>query len=352
MTPPLIAAFPSKGRLHEQTEAWLADAGLALARTDGERGYGVRLAGVEGVEARLLSPRDIAQGLETGDIHVGVTGEDLIQEESAAPDARVFVLRRLGFGRADVVVAAPESWLDVETMADLEDVAAQERVRTGRQMRVATKYARLTRRFFAARGLSDYRIVESFGATEGAPATGEADIIVDITSTGATLAANHLKALNDGLILRSEAVLAASLTAPWPDVARVAGDDGRDDPGGAPGDEQDLAASPRGPLDALRRFLDLVEARARARDLVEVRCAGDASDPRLEAAASAHAATRGAKRGVWVCHRAQAAAFAARARDVTRDDVVVTAMSYDFSPQPGAFARFLSHYRGDGASVS
>ncbi len=324
----LIAAFPSKGRLHDQTEAWLADAGLGLARADGDRGYAVSLSGVDGVEARLLSPRDIAQGLETGDIHVGVTGEDLIQEESAAPEARVFVLRRLGFGRADVVVAAPQGWLDVETMGDLEEVAAQERSRTGRQMRVATKYDRLTRRFFAARGLSDYRIVESFGATEGAPATGEADIIVDITSTGATLTANHLKPLHDGVILRSEAVLAASLAAPW------------------------LEPSAEPVREALRHLLDLIEARARARDLVEVRCAAHTADARLEAAATAHGAARGADLGVWVCARSRAAAFAAVARDVTEDDVVVTAMSYDFSTDAGAFARFLSHYRGRETRVS
>jgi ATP phosphoribosyltransferase len=121
----------------------------------------------------------------------------------------------LGFGRADVVVAAPKSWIDVETMADVEEVAAAFLARTGRRLRVATKYTVLARGFFARHGVTDYRIVESSGATEGAPAAGAAELIVDITTTGATLAANHLKTLVDGVILKSEAQLAASLKAPW-----------------------------------------------------------------------------------------------------------------------------------------
>ena len=129
--------------------------------------------------------------------------------------ARTALLLPLGFGRCDVVVAVPEAWIDVVTMEDLDDVAAGFRPRHGRRLTVATKYINLTRRFFAGHGIADYRIVESLGATEGAPATGAADLIVDITTTGATLRDNGLKVLADGVILRSEAHLVASRTATW-----------------------------------------------------------------------------------------------------------------------------------------
>jgi ATP phosphoribosyltransferase len=119
-------------------------------------------------------------------------------------------LAPLDFGFANVVVAVPECWLDVASMADLDEVSESFYVRYGRRLRVATKYLNLTRRFFAEKGVTGYRIVESLGATEGAPAAGTAEVIVDITTTGSTLAANHLKVLDDGIILRSSAVLAAS----------------------------------------------------------------------------------------------------------------------------------------------
>ncbi len=111
----------------------------------------------------------------------------------------------------------PKSWLDVDTMADLEEVAHDIVGRTGRRMRVATKYLVQTRAFFARHGVADYRITESSGATEGAPAAGAAELIVDITTTGATLVANGLKILGDGVILKSQAQLAASLRATWSD---------------------------------------------------------------------------------------------------------------------------------------
>ena len=143
-----------------------------------------------------------------GSIDFGVTGEDLIREGLSEADARVEFCARLGFGHADVVVAVPEIWLDVDTMADLGDVAADFRARHGRRLAIATKYWRLTQQFFSAQhGIQLYRIVESLGATEGAPASGSADIIVDITSTGSTLKANHLKILSDGIMLRSQACL-------------------------------------------------------------------------------------------------------------------------------------------------
>jgi len=211
----LIIAVPSKGRLKDQVEGWLADCGLKLEVTGGARGYLASLKGLPGAQVRLLSAADIADALDAGEVHLGVTGEDLLRERGEDLDARVLLLRALGFGRADLVTAIPKSWLDVETMADLEEVAHDYLARTGRRMRVATKYLAQTRAFFARHGIADYRIAESGGATEGAPAAGLAEIVVDITSSGATLAANGLKVLGDGLILKSQAQLAASLRTPW-----------------------------------------------------------------------------------------------------------------------------------------
>jgi ATP phosphoribosyltransferase len=211
----LVIAVPSKGRLKEQVEGWLADCGLKLEVTGGARGYLASLKGVPGAQVRLLSAVDIAEALDSGEVHMGVTGEDLLRERGDDLDARVLLLRPLGFGRADLVTAVPKSWLDVETMSDLEEVAHDFLARTGRRMRVATKYLAQTRSFFARHGVADYRIVESGGATEGAPATGAAELVVDITTTGATLVANGLKVLADGVMLKSQAQLAAGLRADW-----------------------------------------------------------------------------------------------------------------------------------------
>jgi ATP phosphoribosyltransferase len=218
---PLIIAVPSKGRLKEQVETWLSDCGLDLAVSGGARGYLASLKGLPEAQVRLLSAADIADALSAGEVHLGVTGEDLLRERGEDLDARVLLLKALGFGRADLVVAAPKSWLDVDGMADLEEVAHDYLARTGRRMRVATKYLAQTRAFFARHGVVDYRITESGGATEGAPAAGSAEVVVDITTTGATLAANGLKVLSDGLILKSQAQLAASLRASW-DAAQLA----------------------------------------------------------------------------------------------------------------------------------
>jgi ATP phosphoribosyltransferase len=212
---PLIIALPSKGRLKDQCEAWLADCGFPVQASGGARGYRAAIDKLPQVQVQLLSASDIAAAVDCGDVHLGVTGEDLLRERGDGVDGRVMLLRALGFGRADVVVAAPKSWIDVDTMADAEEVAAAYLARTGRRLRVATKYLVLTRAFFSQHGIVDYRIVESGGATEGAPAAGAAELVVDITTTGATLAANSLKILADGLILKSEAHLAASLKAPW-----------------------------------------------------------------------------------------------------------------------------------------
>ncbi len=209
----LTLAIPSKGRLMEATADLLAKAGLGIDRLGADRGYRGLLTGLDGVEVAFLSASEIAQNLRDGKVDLGVTGQDLLHEKIPPDDKAVELLLRLGFGPANVVVAVPECWLDVATMADLDEIAESFYERHGRRLRVATKYHNLTRRFFAEKGVTGYRIVESLGATEGAPAAGIAEIIVDITTTGSTLAANSLKILDDGVILESCAVLAGRTEA-------------------------------------------------------------------------------------------------------------------------------------------
>ena len=264
MSNPLILAVPSKGRLKEQVEAWLSDCGLSLSVAGGSRGYMAELKGVPGIQVRLLSAGDIAEALDLGEVHLGVTGEDLLRERGGEVEQRVLLLRPLGFGRADLVVAVPKSWIDVETMADLEEVGHDLLARSGRRMRVATKYLVQTRAFFARHGVADYRITESGGATEGAPAAGSAELVVDITTTGATLVANGLKVLGDGVILKSQAHLTASLRASW---------------------SQDQLA-------AAERLLRVIEARAAAHDSATLIWPADPRETSVVDALVAGGATR------------------------------------------------------------
>ncbi|MDD9910455.1 MAG: ATP phosphoribosyltransferase [Ahrensia sp.] len=210
----ITIAVPSKGRLKDKTLQLLERAGLPVA-PPAERSYQTIVDGRSDIEIAFLSASEIARELARGTVQMGVTGEDLARETVAKPDDMFDFPVKLGFGGADVVVAVPQSWIDVSTMADLDDVAASFRARYGRRLRVATKYWQLTQTWFGEHGIGVYRIVESLGATEGAPAAGTADAIVDITSTGSTIRANHLKILDDGIILRSQANLIVSQTAPW-----------------------------------------------------------------------------------------------------------------------------------------
>jgi ATP phosphoribosyltransferase len=222
MTETLILALPSKGRMMEASATLFAKAGLSLGKADDSRGYTGFIAGLDGVELHYVSAAEIAGRLRSGAVHLGITGADLVHDATVHLDERVVSVQKLGFGEADVVVAVPAFWLDVNRMADLEVMAMAFRRRTGRRIRVATKYLNATRRYFASQGVTSYRIVESLGATEGAPSAGLAELIVDITSTGATLKANGLRILDDGVILRSEANLFISEAATWtPKLRRV-----------------------------------------------------------------------------------------------------------------------------------
>ena len=206
----IMLALPSKGRLKDDCIALLARAGCTVEVSAKGRAYRGRMTGAFEADIAFLSASEIARELSLGTVDLGVTGEDLIRESVPEWQAKLTILKRLGFGGADVVVAVPDVWHDVETMEDLGDVAAGFRALHGRRLRIATKYWRLTQEFFSAKhGVQAYRIVESLGATEGAPASGAADLIVDITSTGETLSANGLRILSDGVILKSEACLVA-----------------------------------------------------------------------------------------------------------------------------------------------
>jgi ATP phosphoribosyltransferase len=253
MSAPLVLAVPAKGRLQENAEAFFARSGLALVKPRGARDYRGTVAGLEGVEVAYLSASEITAQLGAGTVHMGVTGEDLVREQMPDADDRVVLIEGLGFGFATVVVAVPQAWIDVRTMADIDDVATAFRNTHGRRMRVATKYINLTRDFFAKHGIIDYRIVESAGATEGAPAAGSAEMIVDITTTGATLSANGLKIVEDGIILRSQANLVAARGANWD----------------------------AGTRETARVILDRIAAQARARAFREVRARFVACDARL-----------------------------------------------------------------------
>jgi ATP phosphoribosyltransferase len=211
----LVFAVPSKGRLMDDTAAVLERAGLTIRKVGHARGYRGAVDELPGVEIAFISASEIAGHLKAGTVHYGVTGEDLVREEIPDAATRIEFVRALGFGHADVVVAVPDFWVDVRTMSELDRICLPFRRAHGRSVRVATKYITLTRTYFEAHGLVDYRIVHSLGATEGTPAARTADLIVDITSTGETLRANGLRILDDGVILKSQANLFVSRVAPW-----------------------------------------------------------------------------------------------------------------------------------------
>ena len=321
MSAPLIIAVPSKGRLQENTEAFFGRAGLQLVKPRGARDYRGAIADLPGVEVAYLSAGEIAAALAQGTVHLGITGEDLLRETIADMAKRVVVIEGLGFGFANVVVAVPQAWIDVRSMADLDDVATAFRLRHDRKMRVATKYVNLTRDFFSGFGIVDYRIVESSGATEGAPAAGSAELIVDITTTGSTLAANGLKIVDEGTILRSQASLVAARGATWGDP------------------EREIA----------RRILDRLAAQARARAFREVRTRFPGCDEALLTLAKERfgvVAPFGGptSSGMLTLHCPPAAVYdlASFMRERGAESIVVAAIDYVFAPDNPLYTRLVA----------
>ena len=211
----LKLGIPSKGRLQADTIAWFAGLGIDLRPAEGGRDYSGRVDGIDGIDLVLLSAGEIPRELAAGRIHLGLTGRDMVEEKIPGWDSRTRAIARPGFGHADLILAVPAAWIDVDSVDDLDAAAGAFRARHGFRLRIATKYHSLTRRFLTRHDVADYQLVDSQGATEGTIRNRTAEAISDITSTGETLRANHLKILTDGPILKSEAVLYAATAADW-----------------------------------------------------------------------------------------------------------------------------------------
>ena len=203
---------PSKGRLMEQTFIWFTAHGLPMAKTGSDREYAGIVEG-SGVNLVLLSAAEIPRELAAGRLDLGVTGSDLVRDGLADWQRQVTEVAPLGFGQADLIIAVPAAWIDVDTLDDLDAAAAAFRAKHGHRLRIATKYHRLVREYLTSQGIADYQLVDSQGATEATVKNLTAEAIADITSTGETLRANHLKVLRDAVILHSQATLYRATSA-------------------------------------------------------------------------------------------------------------------------------------------
>ena len=205
----LVLALPSKGRLYDATARFFEGAGLVIASTYG-RQYTAELRGVEGWKVLFQRAEEITETVGSGTADLGLTGLDFFNEDPGHQDRLLLIIERLGYGFANLVVAIPEHWIDVETVEHLGDLAISFRLSKGRPLRIATRFPNLTRRFLEDHEISDYVLVHSAGALESSPSAGVADLIVDLTSTGTTLTENKLRALRDGTVIRSQACLFGS----------------------------------------------------------------------------------------------------------------------------------------------
>jgi ATP phosphoribosyltransferase len=203
-------ALPSKGRLKEESLKFFQSKNLRVINAFGERNYFFNVKNNNQIEGIYLHAKEIIERINDGTLDMGISGLDLLKEFPEIYSKNVKIVQHLNFGFADLVVAVPKDWLDVQNMADLEEVSFEFKEKYGRRMRVATKYPNLTEAFFLSKGVSQFRIMPSLGATESYPFTGSAELITDITSTGSTLKANNLRVITDGSILKSSACLLVS----------------------------------------------------------------------------------------------------------------------------------------------
>ncbi|MDO5529201.1 MAG: ATP phosphoribosyltransferase [Paracoccus sp. (in: a-proteobacteria)] len=208
----LKLGVPSKGRLMEETFAWFAARGVTLSRAGGAREYAGKVEGAD-LALLLLPASEIPRELAAGRLDLGVTGSDLVRDKLAGWQADMRPLTQMGFGHADLVLAVPACWRDCESLDDFAAITRQFRETHGQRLRIATKYHRLVRAFLSEQEVADYQLVDSQGATEGTVANLTAEAIADITSSGETLRANHLKILEDAVIHASQATLYASTKA-------------------------------------------------------------------------------------------------------------------------------------------
>ena len=203
----ITIGLPSKGRLKDKAISFFNDKGLKILQSEKERNYFGLIEKKPNIKIIFLHAKEIIQRLGDGTLDIGISGLDLLKESDKNLQGKVSVQQNLDFGNANLIIAVPDDWIDVQTIADLEEVSFDLRYKINSRLRVATKYPNLTNDFLISKGVTQYKLIPSLGATETYPFIGSSEIITDITSTGKTLADNNLRALKDGLILSSNACL-------------------------------------------------------------------------------------------------------------------------------------------------
>ncbi len=203
----ITIGLPSKGRLKDKAISFFEDNGLKILQSDKERNYFATIENQQNLKIIFLHAKEIIQRLGDGTLDIGISGLDLLNESEKNLQDKIIIKNKLNFGKANLVVAVPDDWIDVQTIADLEEVSFDIRSKRNTRLRVATKYPNLTNDFLLSKGVTQYKLIPSLGATETYPFIGSSEIITDITSTGKTLIDNNLRALKDGKILSSTACL-------------------------------------------------------------------------------------------------------------------------------------------------
>ena len=207
MTDIITIGLPSKGRLKDKAISFFDSSGLKILQSERERNYFAKIENKPEVRIIFLHAKEIIQRLGDGTLDAGISGLDLLKESSKNLQDKINIKHKLSFGKANLVVAVPEDWIDVQTIADLEEISYDFRSKRNTRLRVATKYPNLTNDFLISKGVTQYKLIPSLGATETYPFIGSSEIITDITSTGKTLEDNNLRVLKDGNILKSAACL-------------------------------------------------------------------------------------------------------------------------------------------------
>jgi len=206
----ITIGLPSKGRLKDKAVAFFDYKGLKVLQSDKERNYFATIKNKPNIKIIYLHAKEIIQRLGDGTLDIGISGLDLLAESEKNLQDKINIKQKLDFGSANLVIAVPDDWIDVQTIADLEEVAFDIRSKRNTRLRVATKYPNLTNNFLISKGITQYKLISSLGATETYPFIGSSEIITDISSTGKTLNDNNLRVLKDGLILESKACLLVS----------------------------------------------------------------------------------------------------------------------------------------------
>ena len=204
--------IPSKGRLRKDILNIFKRKKLKLISERGERDLIGSIKNKKNLKILYLHAREIIERLGdgSGSLDIGFSGFDLFKESEINVQKKINLVKKYDFGKANLVVAIPDPWIDVQTVADLEEIAFEFKDKKKERLRVATKYPNLTRNFLFAKGVTQFQIVESLGATEVYPFTGSANLITDISSTGKTIKSNNLRILKDGEILKSQACVFSS----------------------------------------------------------------------------------------------------------------------------------------------